>query len=37
MWQEKPDETKFKEIYGNSLKMSHINYASLSQKSKSKN
>jgi len=37
MWQGKPAETKLKEIYGNSLEMSHINYASLSQKSKSKN
>jgi len=37
MWQGKPAETKLKEIYGNSLKMSDINYASLTQKSKSKN
>jgi len=34
MWQGKPAETKLKEIYGNSLEMSHINYASLSQKTK---
>jgi len=37
MRQGKPAETKLKEMYGNSLEMSHINYASLSQKSKSKN
>jgi len=37
MWQGKPAETKLKEIYRNSLEMSHINYASLSQNSKSKN
>jgi len=37
MWQGKPAETKLKGIYGNSLKMSHNNCASLSEKSKSKN
>jgi len=37
MWQGKPAETKLKEIYGNSLQMSHINYTSLSRKSKLKN
>jgi len=37
MWQGKPAETKLKEIYGNSLEMSHIIYKFLSQKSKSKN
>jgi len=37
MWQGKPAETKLMEVYGNSLEMSHINYASVSQKSKSKN
>jgi len=37
MWQRKPAETKLKEIYGNSLEMSRNNYASLRQKSKSKN
>jgi len=37
MWQRKPVETKLKEIYGNSLEMSRNNYASLRQKSKSKN
>jgi len=37
MWRGKPAETKLKEIYGNSLETSHINYATLSQKSKSKN
>jgi len=37
MWHGKPAETKLKEINGISLEMSHINYASLSQKSKSKN
>jgi len=36
MWQRKPAVTKLKEIYGNSLEMSHINFAFLSQKSKSK-
>jgi len=37
MWQGKPAETKLKEIYGNSLKMSDSNYASLTKKSKAKN
>jgi len=37
MCQGKPAETKLKEICGNSLEMSQINYAYLSQKSKSKN
>jgi len=37
MWQRNPAEIKLKEIYGNSLEMSHINYASQSQKSKSTN
>jgi len=37
MWQEKLAGTKLKEIYGNSLEMSHINCAFFSQKSKSKN
>jgi len=36
MWQGKSAETKLKEIYGSSLETSHISYATLSQRSKSK-
>jgi len=37
MWQGKPAETTFMEIYGNNMEISHISYAFLNHTSKSIN